>query len=391
MKSVVLLFVIATLAAPAAAQTPPPLAPRRHGNVETLAKGWTALAGGRAAEAETIADALLLGTPKAHDAMALKIRASVAARKETAALDAYDKWAAAVRLEDVFLLQPIAVAALDLLAISRDQAVSVRALAALAAAGDTQARTRLNDMSSGPSAGAADEALAEAGDRAAIGRLRSRVAAGGGRDISREIDALRDANARDAIPAMTAALAAGNPAPTRMAAARALADLGAQEAMPQLKQAAQDQDVGVRIMANAALARLGDPSGQDAMRELASSPVADVRLLAVEGSAPADPNGAWVAVAQSAMQDADPLVRLRAAGLVARYAANPKPGVDALQQAMADANPAMQDAAATEFRRVPVAAAATDLAALRKALRSSTAEVRLAAAAALLKIAGGVD
>jgi HEAT repeat protein len=392
MKSAVLLLVIASLAAPAARQNqPPPLSARRQGNVATLSKGWSALAAGRAAEAEAIADAMLLGAPKAHDAVSLKIRASLAGKPETAALDAYEKWVAAVHQEDVFLVQPVAVVVLDTLALSTDQAVRVRALAALAAAGDTQARTRLADMSASAQGGEVDEALAMAGDRAATTRLQARVAAPRGRDVSRDIDALRDANSRGAIPAITAALAASNPVPTRMAAARALADLGAQEAIPQLKQAAQDQDVGVRIMANAALARLGDPSGQDAMRELASSPVADVRLLAVEGSAPADPNGAWVAVAKSAMQDADPLVRLRAAGLIARYAADPKPGVDALHQAMADANPAMQEAAATEFSRLPAAAAATDIAALRKGLRSSAAEVRLVSAAGLLKIAGGVD
>jgi HEAT repeat protein len=390
-----LLLVIAALAAPAApvnAQTaPPPPTARRQVNVETLAKGWTALAAGRAAEAEAIADAMLIGSARGHDATSLKIRASVAARRETAALDGYERWVTAVHQEDVFLLQPIAVAVLDTLSLSTDRVVRLHALGALAAQGDAQAKARLAELATGPTGAEADEVLAATGDRAAIGRLRERVAAGGGRDVSGDIDALREAKARDAIPAITAALAPSNPAPTRMAAARALGQLGVQEAIPQLKQAAQDQDIGVRILATAALAQLGDPSGQDALRELARSPVADIRLLAVEGSASADPNGEWVGVARGALQDADPLVRLRAAGLIAKYASDPRPGVDAIQQALADPNPAMQAAAGTELGRVPAAALAADIPALRRGLRSGTAEVRLAAANALLKLAGGVE
>lgn len=388
MKGCAILILILAAAAPAGAQT---AAPPRRGDVESLAKGWNALAAGRAPEAETIADALLAGSPKRHDPAELKIRARIHAGRELAALDAYDEWAGAVRQDDVFLLQPIAVAMLDALSASPDRSIQARALGALAAAGDTRAMARLAELAAGPTGSEADEALAAAGDADARRRLRATVTAANGRDVSRAIDALRDANARDAITAIAAALAPENAPPTRMAAARALGALEAQVAIPQLQRAAKDPDGAVRVLANASLARLGDPAAQEALRALAASPVLDLRLLAVEASAPTSPNGEWVAVAQAGLTDPDPLVRLRAAGLLARYAADPRPGVDALQQALVDPNPAMQVAASREFDHLPATAVRGDLAGLRRALRAVTAEVRISAAAAILRVSGGLD
>jgi len=392
MKSCAVLFVFVVLgpSLPCVAQTAPPDAQRR-GDLEAIAKGWSALAAGRPAEAEALAGALLAGSPRRHEAAMLLIRARILAGRDLAALDGYEQWAAAVRQEDVFLLQPIAIAVLDTLSASTDRSVRIRALGALAAEGDARARARLTDLAAASSGGEADEVLAAAADPGAIERLRATVTAAGGRDVSRAIDALRDANARGAIGAIAAALATENAVPTRMAAARALGALDAREAIPQLRRASQDPEGPVRLMANAALARLGDPAGQEALRALENSPVLDIRLLAVEASAATSPDGAWLPVALSGLQDPDPLVRLNAAGLIAKYAKDPRPGVDAIQQALADPNPALQFAASRELDRLPATVLAGDVAKLRRLLRSVTAEVRIAAASGVLRLAGGVD
>ena len=390
MKSCAVLFVVLGLALPCAGQTAAPDAPRRD-DVESIARGWSALAAGRPADAEATANALLAGSPRRHEAAMLLVRARILAGHDMAALDGYEQWAAAVRQEDVFLLQPIAIAVLDTLSASRDRSVRVSALGALAAEGDTRARARLTDLAAGSGGGEADEALAAAADPGAIGRLRATVTAAGGRDVSRAIDALRDANARGAIAAIAAALAPENAVPTRMAAARALGALDARETIPQLQRASRDPDGSVRLMADAALARLGDPAGQEALRALENSPVLDLRLLAVEASAATSPDGPWLPVARSGLQDPDPLVRLKAAGLIAKYSTDPRPGVDAIQQALADPNPALQLAASRELARLPATVLAGDVANLRRLLRSVTAEVRIAAASGLLRLAGGVD
>jgi HEAT repeat protein len=366
-------------------------------DAQLLAKGWTAVAAGRPAEAEKVGDALLKASPRDHDAVALKIAARLAARGATAAvaaLDAYEGWLQAVReREDVFLLESIASGALGALATSTDATVRARALELLAASGSQNAAAQLRTIATaeGGKQGVSDAALARLGDASAVQRLAVRVKSGAGRDVSDAIDALVDANVQNAAGTIAAALDPARPLPTKMAAARALGTLGDQNVLPQLKKALQDPDPPVRVLAAAALARLGDNAGAEIVRSFENSPVGDLRLLAVEASASGNPTGPWVTVATGILQDPDPLVRLRAAELLLQHAADPGAARDTFLQALADTNPAMREAATQRLDRLPASALERDLPTLRKLLRDPSPRIQLEAAGSILKISGAIQ
>lgn len=367
------------------------------GDAAVLAKGWTAVAAGNAAEAERLSDSLLKASPRHHDALALKIAARLTARTlvgALSALEAYETWLGHVgQREDAFLIEPIARGILSAHAASTDARVRTRALELLASAGDDQARSKLSVTTGGPEAGTVlgDDALARLGDTAAAQRLVSRVKTANSRDVSAAIDALVAANVTGAAAVIGAALSSPNVLPTRMAAARAIGILGDASALPRLREALKDPEPPVRILAAAALARLGDNSGAELLQKLENSPVGDLRLLAVEASASSNPTGPWVGVATGILNDPDPLVRLRAAELLVKYAAEPGPARDVLTNALTDPNPAMSEAAARQLHNLPPGALGGDLATLRKLLRSPSPFAQLEAAGSVVRIAGGMN
>ena len=386
-----------TLAAVAAgAQTTAPRPPAVREGTTELARGWTALSTGRATEAERASDAVLKIAPRSHDALSLKIRARLLGRNVLSALDAYEAWLPQVREhEDVFLLESIALGVAEGLAGASDPSVRARALELLAATGDARARADLAQVAPGKEGSIqTDRALARLGDADAVRRLAAAIkagsGAGGGRDVSDAIDALREGGVKSAAPMMIAALDPARPLPTKMAAARALAEFGDPAAIAPLRQALNDPDPPVRVAAAAALARLGDDAGISFVRKFENSPVGDLRLLAVEASAAGNPTGAWVSVATGVLTDPDPLVRLQAAELLMQHAANPGNARDVLFSALGDANPAMRTAAARSLERIPAAALENDLGALRRLLRDPSPLVQLEAAAGLLRVSGAM-
>jgi HEAT repeat protein len=361
-------------------------------SARALADGWAALAAGRPGDAETSADALLSAGRARHDAATLKIHARIQAGRPDGALDSYEQWMQSVGREDVFLLQPIARGVLDALTRSQDAGVKLKALEVLAASGDADAAARLSAMSSAQGAADTDDTLARLGNAKAIARLQQRVSNPGARgDVSDAIEALVKAKATGAIPAIAGALDPARPMPTKLAAARALGQLDARDAIPQLRQALRDPDPSVRMMAAASLSRLGDQSGSEILQQMENSPLADVRLMLAEIAAPQNPAGTWVASATKALEDPDPLVRLSAAELLVKYAADPAPGLLVLTGALADPNPAMRVAASWTVEEIPIQLLGNDLPSLRRWLRDATPQVRIAAAAALLRLAGGVE
>jgi vesicle coat complex subunit len=76
---------------------------------------------------------------------------------------------------------------------------------------------------------------------------------------------------------------------------------------------------------------------------------------------------------------------------VVKYAADPRPGLAVLTGALSDPNPAMRLAASRELDEIPNHLMGNDLPALRRWLRDATPQVRIAAAAALLRLAGGIE
>ena len=254
-------ILVSALLVPLLAQGPTAV-PAAAKGAQELAKAWSALAGGRAADAERASDALLKTAPRNHDALALKVRARLAGPGVSAALDTYEAWLPNVRQrEDVSLLETIATNLVESLAAAPDGsdiAVRARALEILALLGDRNATARLSSMVASSGTAQSDAALARLGDAAAVTRLAGRVKNGAARDVSDAIDALSDGGVKTAAGVIAGALDPARPLPTKMAAARALGKLGDPSFVPQLKLALKDPDPPVRVMAAAALAQLGD-------------------------------------------------------------------------------------------------------------------------------------
>ena len=313
--------------------------------------------------------------------------------KADSALDAYEQWLKAAPGEDVFLLQPIAAGVLRTQAEATDVGLRVDALQALAAAGDKTAAGRLSAMAaSGPVPELADEALARAGNAEAVARLTRRVTAPNVRsDVSSAIEALAKARPAGAAEAISAALDPARALPTKLSAARALGDLGAADAIPRLRQALKDPEPPVRMMAAVALARLGDQSGADLIRDMENSPVTDIRLMAAQASAQGNPSGPWTTVATAALQDPDPIARLTAAQLLIEHGADPAAALATVHQSLEDPNPALRLVAVRTVQNVPPQALATDIPSLRALLRDTDPRLRIAAAGALLRLAGGIE
>ena len=353
-----------------------------------LGIGWNSLAAGRAADAEKAADAVLRAGHARHDAFSLKIRARLLAGQVNGALDAYDQWSQNAR-EDVFLLQPIAAAVLSSLAASNQPDVRRAAIEALARSGDAGARAALEKAEVSIES---DATLAALGDQRAVTRLRENIAhPTPGIDQEAAIDALVDAKATAAAPELIAALDPSRPAPVRAAAARGLGVFEADESRTKLREALNDPDGLVRASAAVALARMGDQAGSTIVAQMENSPVTDVRLLAAEASAAEGASGAWTGTATAALRDPDPLTRLSAAQLLLRHAPESAGALDAVRAGLTETNPAVRHVAAKIMSNAPAQALTLDVGLLKRMLIDSSVDVRVAAATALLRLAGGTE
>ena len=347
--------------------------------VASLAQGWLALRDGRAAEALKVGTALLDDPWSSHDAAALCVAAALQQGGTIAALDVYERWVTA-HPDDLYLLRPVAGAALNDVAASAEPRLRVIALAALAEAGDRTARQSLAASEARPER---DQALARMGDAAAAARLQALIAAGGPLDKGPSIRALADAGRQHAA-AIAAALADPAP-PSRIAAANALAEIGATDQIPALQQHVNDPDPAVRFMVGAALARLGDPQAPVRLESLATHPIGDVRLFVAAAQAEQSAQGAWVAAVEQLLQDPDPLLRVRAIALLLERTTDNAAGRAALLAALSDASPAVRTEAAALLPQA-VQRGAIPVPAVRGLLRDTLPDVRVHAARALLRL-----
>ena len=159
-----------------------------------------------------------------------------------------------------------------------------------------------------------------------------------------------------------------------MAAANALADLEATDAIPALKAALQDPDPAVRNMVAVALARLGDESGGVTMQSLTESPVGELRLLGIRAAARDNPQGPWADAVQGLLKDPDPLLRLKAARVLLESGRRSEAASAALDAALTDETPGIRTEAARLLREVgQQQPAAQNPAYLRRLLRDRAA------------------
>ena len=329
-----------------------------------LARGWTALAAGRTAEAGRIAAQLLTKQPWSHAAIELSISAQ-AVESPIKALDAYERWLGQ-RPDDPGLLEPISVAVLTQLADNSDPALASEARKLLAQPGPAESgapqkseveRRRLEEAlrSDVPDKTATAEALGESGPAA--------------------------------IPALTEFLQASH-GPNRAAAAKALGKLQARDAEASLLDAMKDEDPFVRSSAAVALARIGNATGTEYVGQMLASPVPSVRLMAAEAwnGAP----GPWVEAIRPLLKDDNALVRVRAAALLAPV--DPESSRETLSNSLADKNPVIRAESGKRLASLmPREADVADVARLRRNLREQDPWVRLYAAGALLRLIRGTN
>lgn len=369
-----------TFGAFAGAQEAAPRVPERPPvppEAAQIAQGWTRLAQGDSAGAATIASGLLAQYPGNVSVLALAIEADVMRAGSMAALDTYERWLGARKLDDGYALRRVARAALREAVFSHSAgAARIMGLKALAADGDPESRAELEKAAFG---GNAQEAmiLASTGDVRAVNILIAELnTAKGNKD--RQIAALGESRSNLAVKALIALLADPNDI-NRAAAAEALGKLGSTQAINPLKPLLNDKFFPVHLKAAGALYRLGDMSGIAFLTELQGSEHAGLRLAALEEMS-SNPDAAWQNLARSLTQDRQPEIRARAAQLIAPY--DPDLAKATLEVVLADENAAVRELAANVYaQRV-----AGDFATLRRFLRSTDPLIRAEAASRILEL-----
>jgi HEAT repeat protein len=328
-----------------------------------LSRAYTALSAGRAAEAESLAAQILSRQPRHHAAAVVAVEAA-SSRDARAGLSVYEKWLSAVRHEDAFTLEPVALAVVRALAKGKGSAADEAGRLLAELGGDAVSR---------PAAEAADERGRE---------LASQLADADGANRLLTLRALVRTGYVAASPQVVPLL--GHDAPdVRAAAAEALGALGAADAVPALQAALKDPASEVRSAAAVALHRLGDPAGDELLGRLLTSGIPDLQLQAAEGMLH-DPPSAWAPYVEPLLQADAPMTRLGAARLLLEV--DPERAGSVIGTLLADPNPVVVG----ELARALVVEGLRDLATIRKLLAHQSPDARFQGALALLRLTGAV-
>ncbi len=250
----------------------PAAAPAASSDTATLAAGWSALASGQRDAAVRAAARILSRSPWHHAATALRVEA-LAASDPVRGLDAYEKWLAGRAREDAGLLEPVSLAIVRQIAGSTDTDLKHQAHRLLASAGVPMAGGDQVDRL------AADAARAKGGDAAAARRLAALVTAGTS-DPSVLAETLEAAGA--AGTPMLLSMLTTTAGPSRAAAAAALGRGKVEDAKPALQKLMTDPDPFVRSSAAVALARMGDDPAMTIVEQMLQSEVPDLRIMAAD-------------------------------------------------------------------------------------------------------------
>lgn len=375
--AVPLLVVALTLPSPAAARQAPAtkaLAP--------IVKAEQALQKGEFEDAADAARDVLRGTPGDRRAATVLVTALARSDDVDGAYEAYDQHVKQTKAEDATLLAPVAEATLRQLSSERSNEISADALAALAARGDAASLDRLKSLAqpkppAQPSV-LAVAALAGLGDAASRNALAGYLAEPAPGPRITALRVLGTSAPATLVPLLDGPLADPNPL-VRVAAIEAAAAAGAKTLIPALKQAMTERDGLVRLHAAAALHRLGDPGGKEALDAAFATGLPDAAVIAASAFA-GSRDRSWVPRLVPVLKNENTLMAVRAAALLVptteRAAA-----LATLRTALQDPSPVVRDEAAAHLAD----AAAGDLALLRPMLKDPSAVVRLRASTAVLK------
>jgi HEAT repeat protein len=361
-------------------KVPPPMRPadsggQAFGPASVARAARQALQAGRAEEAVSVADRVLIRLPGEPEAALVKVEALFALRNPNAALDTYDAFSKARGGEDLTILRVVGREVLRLIGETPNELAGPAALGALAQAGDASARKTLQEQAAStkdPSMSMLSrEALARVGDSKAIAELVSLASSDSTNTSVSALNTLGDLRERRAAPAVLKGLATQNVL-TRLAAVNTAGRIKLTEAKPLLLEALKDRPYLLRLQAAGALMTLGEKAGAEALTQALSSEFPDARLAAATALSDADASDkSWHASIRPILTNPDGLNRFRAAGLllpVDRAAA-----LDVLTKGAIDPNPTIR----AEVARILAEDAKVDLTLLRGFLRDVNPRARL--------------
>jgi HEAT repeat protein len=313
------------------------------------------------------------------------IKASVAAGNADSAFQAYDRYFTSVKAHDQGLLADLSRSVLAIVSADKGSIARLPAFERSARYGNAAALQALQQMAAAnslmPESIATDTTLASLGDERAVDRLVQRLGEDGLRDQMPIVEALITAKALRAAYAVAALLSDSNPY-NRMAAARGLAILGGREHIASLAAALESETEGpVKPAYAIALKSLGSDAGDALLARLEVSPVADVRVQALDAYYAAK-SPKWTSLARLLLRSDSEGARLRAATLLGLDDADAR---RELVRAATSTNVALREVGA----RLLETAGARDLDLLVKLLRDTSPVVRTYAAGAILAATTG--
>jgi HEAT repeat protein len=260
--------------------TKPPTSP-----MKLVEQARAARAKGDVKTALRLLDEAIEKQPALRDAAALKVELTAASGDLADAFAAYDRYVAASEGRgDRSLLSPVANAVLRELRGNHLIDVRASALASLAANGDLTARKELERAAASKESRtplAVDAALTRLGDEAAAARFAARVREG---SMPARVSALEATKEFATAPPSVARAIVGaledKEAVVRAASAQAVGRLKIREALPVLRRTlGQPVSYLVKLSAAVSLHVLGDPAGDELLRQALASDMAEVKVF----------------------------------------------------------------------------------------------------------------
>ena len=224
--------------------------------------------------------------PGLRDSAALKVELTASSGDLADAFAAYDRYVAASEGRgDRSLLSPIAKAVLRELRSNDLIDVRASALSSLAQNGDVTAKKELERAAASkesPALLAVDAALTRLGDEAAAARFAVRVREGSMPARLAALEATKEfATAPPAVARAIVGALEDQQAAVRAAAAQAAGRLKIREAVPVLRRTlGQPVSYLVKLSAAVSLHILGDPAGDDLLRQALASDMAEAKVFA---------------------------------------------------------------------------------------------------------------
>lgn len=373
--TLIVAFAAVLATGPLQAQTP------AGGDVTQAIEAAKALkAGGKSAEAADALAAILKKQPANTDAATLQVETLVELNRYDEALKTYDAYVVALKKPDMRVLSRLGRA--DLVRTVRSKAdqpiLRAQALERLARQGDADALRALREQAGATSVVSPESlapvvALARLQDPAGEKRLGEMLNSGTPILRAQVVQAIGQGNVRSQaarlIPLLT-----DSDLNVRNAAAISLGLLQVKQAIPQLRNAFQNDEAGsVKMFAAVALKQVGDASADTFLEGLLTKGHPEVQVIAAGAWQFATARTpAWDKAARTLLASANDLHRVRAAELLA--CCDPTAARTVLTSALASPNPLLRSAAARAVESRPELA---DGVAVRRMLGDAAVSVRV--------------